>query len=77
LAAQAEESSACMCTLQAERERRRPDSRGAKEDEEASLRRTTEAMTVSDAIKRILLAWKDQDLFRRAWNLRVNCGSVS
>ncbi len=34
-------------------------------DEEAELRAAATPMAVSDAIQRMLLAWKDRDYFRR------------
>lgn len=61
-------SAASQClvrmSMQAEYERRRPNKKSAIEDEEAALRKAADPMTVADAIKRILLAWRDRDYFR-------------
>ena len=51
--------------LQVERERRQSGMILTQQEEEAALREATQPMTVADAAKRVLLAWKDKDLLRQ------------
>ena len=53
---------AALKAMEAARPRERTEA-----DEEADLRAAAAPMAVSDAIQRMLLAWKDRDYFRRAF----------